>query len=113
VLCGGTLSKSLTRSIGVRQGCPLSPSLFNLFLERIMTDALYNFDGRVSIGGRKICNLRFADGIDLIAGSMEELAELTTRLDTTSCKYGMEISAEKSKVLFMGVDSREQTYITV
>jgi len=58
-----------------------------------MTDALYNFDGTVSIGGRKICNLRFADDIDLIAGSMEELAKLTTRLDTTSYKYGMEIRA--------------------
>jgi len=44
---------------------------------------------------------------------MEELAELTTRLDKTSCKYGMEISAEKSKVLSMGVDSRERTDIIV
>jgi len=48
---------------------------------------------------------------DLIAGSMEELAELTTRLDTTSCKYGMEIRAEESKVLSMGVDKR--TVITI
>jgi len=47
-----------------------------------MTDALDDFDGTVSIGGRKISNLSFADDIDLLAGLMEELSDLTTRLDT-------------------------------
>jgi len=79
---GGTLSKLFKTNIGVRQGCPLSPALYNLFLERIMTDALDDFDGTVSIGGRKISNLSFADDIDLLAGLMEELSDLTTRLDT-------------------------------
>jgi len=62
---------------------------FNLILEKIMTDALDDFDGRVSIGGRKIYNLRFADDIDLIAGSMVELSELTTRLDTGASTVDM------------------------
>ena len=38
-----------------------SPTLFNIFLERIMTDTLENHEGTVSIGGRTITNLHFAD----------------------------------------------------
>ena len=55
-------------SIGIRQDCLLSPTLFNIFLERIMTDALEDHIGTVSIGGRTITNLRFVDDIDGLAG---------------------------------------------
>ena len=49
-------------------GCLLSPTLFNIFLERIMTDALEDHEGIVNIGGRTIISLRFATDIDGIAG---------------------------------------------
>ena len=42
------------------QGCLLSPALFNIFHDRITTDALEDHEGTVSIGGRAITNLRFA-----------------------------------------------------
>ena len=51
-------------TIGVHQGCLLSPTLFNILLERIMADALEDPQGTISIGGRTITNLRFADDID-------------------------------------------------
>jgi len=76
VFCGGTLSTKFRTSIGLRQFCPLSPTLFNLFQEQILTDAMYDFDGKVSIGLRKLCNLRFADDIDLITGSVEDLSRI-------------------------------------
>ena len=72
----------------VRQGCLLSPTLFNIFLERIMTDALKDHEGTVSIGGRTITNLRFADDIDGLAGEEEELANLVERLDKASTEQG-------------------------
>ena len=73
--------------------------LINIFLERTMTDALEDHDGTVSIGGRTITNLHFADDIDGLAGEEEELANLVERLDKASTANGMEISAEKSKLM--------------
>ena len=54
-------------TVGVRQGFLLSPTLFSIFLERIMADALEDHEGTVGIGGRTITNLRYADDIDGLA----------------------------------------------
>ena len=48
-----------------------------------MTDALEEHQGTVSIGGKTITNLRFADDIDGLAGKEEELASLVDRLNKT------------------------------
>ena len=64
-----------------------------------MTDALEDHKGTVSIGGRTITNLRFANDTDGLAGEEEELVNLFERLDKASTAYGMEISAEKTKLM--------------
>ena len=64
-----------------------------------MTDALEDHEGTVSNGSRSITNLRFADGSDGFAGEEEDLANLVERLDKASTAYGMEISAEKTKLM--------------
>ena len=53
-----------------------------------MSEAFQTFNGTVSVGGRNISNLRFADDVDLMAGSRKELVELTALVDTTSARGG-------------------------
>ena len=62
----------------------LSPTIFNIFLERIIKDALEDHEGTVSIGGRTITNLRFADDNNGLAREEEELENLDERLDKAS-----------------------------
>ena len=76
VLFNGSIGDWFRTTAGVRQGCLLSPTLFNIFLERTTTDALEDHEDTVSTGGRTITNLRFADDIDGLAGEKEELANL-------------------------------------
>ena len=66
---------------------------------------------RMSIAGRKITNLRFADDIDGITGEEDELTKLVHNLDTAAGKFGMEISAEKTKI--MTNNDTLQRYITI
>ena len=98
VLFNSSIGDWFRTTVGIRQECLLSPTLFNIFLERIVTDASEDHEGTVSIGGRTITNLRFADNIDGLAGE-EQLANLVERLDKASTAYGMEISAEKTKLM--------------
>ena len=64
-----------------------------------MTDALEDHEGIVPIGGRTITNLHFANNIDGLAGEEEALTKLVKRPDKASTAYGMEISAEKTKLM--------------
>ena len=72
ILLNGSIGDRFWTTVGVRQACLLSPTLFNIFLERIMTDALEDHEGTVSIEGRTITNLCLADDIDGLAGEEEE-----------------------------------------
>ena len=92
VFINGNIGDWFHTTVGVRQ---LSPTLFNIFLERIMSDVLEEHKGTIIIAGRTTTNLRFADDIDGLAGSEQELAQLVERIDQTSRAYGMEINAEK------------------
>ena len=56
------------------------PILFNIFLEKIMQETLLDPHISISFGGRPICNLRFADDIDLVLATSRQLCESHTRL---------------------------------
>ena len=77
----------------------IKSTLFNIFLERIMCEALDDHEGSVSIGGRLITNFRFADDIVVNAEEEEEAGVLVDRLDTTTTRYKMEIDPDNTKVM--------------
>ncbi|VEN52761.1 unnamed protein product [Callosobruchus maculatus] len=77
---GNLFSQTATRK-GVRQGCVLSPMLFNIYYEFVMRQVLDNWNGGVTIGGSKISNVRFADDTTLIAASQEEPVALLNILE--------------------------------
>ena len=95
----GSIGEWFRTTVGVRQGCLLSPTLFNIFLVRIMSDALEEHDVKVSIGRRNFTNLRFTDDIDALAEEEQELEALVESLDKTCAGFKMEISAEKTKLM--------------
>ena len=68
---------------GVKQGCLLSPYLFNLYTEHIMRNARPDeLQAKIKIVGKNINNLRYADDIILKAGSEEELRNLLMRKES-------------------------------
>ncbi|XP_063613942.1 uncharacterized protein LOC134787155 [Penaeus indicus] len=79
---------------GVRQGCILSPHLFNLYSENVMRNALEGFIGNDTIGGRTMTNLRYADDVVLITNSLSKLQDHFTYLGavfTNNCNDTLEI----------------------
>ena len=66
---------------GVRQGCILSPCLFNLYTKYIMRNAgLEEAQAGIQIAGRNINNLRYGDDTTLVAESKEELKSLLMKV---------------------------------
>ena len=74
--------------------CLLSPTLFNIFLERIIWEAMDDHEDSVSIGGRLITNFRFVN-----AEEEEEAGILVDFLDIATTRYKMETGTDKTNVV--------------
>ena len=89
---------------GVRQGCTLSPYVFNIMCELLMRLALNGYDGGFRIGGRLVTNLRYADDIVLIASTREELQELVNRVHNAAVTVGMRLNVKKTETIGVNDD---------
>ena len=87
----------------VRQGCILSPCLFNLHAEYIMRNAgLKDAQAGIKIAWRNINNLRYADDTTLMAESEEELKSLLMKVKVETEKVGLKLNIQKTKIMASG-----------
>ena len=88
---------------GVRQGCILSPCLFNLCAEYITRNAgLDEAQVGIKIAGRNINHLRYADDTTLMAESEEELKSILMKVKKESEKVGLKLNIQKTKIMASG-----------
>ena len=85
----------------IRQGYPLSPTLFNIYLNDLMKNCFLNTGG-VNIGGRRIKCMRFADDMALLAEDEKMLKNMLMELNDKREDCGMKINTCKTKTMVIG-----------
>ena len=96
---------------GVRQGCVLSPYLFNLYTEFIFRKS-QDFPG-LNINGRNINNLRYVDDTTLLANNQEDLQRIVNTVKTESEIKGLNMNVDKTKTMVISKKEGQKAKIIV
>ena len=105
----GAISEEVNIQKGVRQGCVLSPSLFNLYTEYIFRE-IDQMSG-LKINGETINNLRYADDTVLLAENEDDLQNLVSTIEIQSEKFGLLMNVKKTKA--MVISKNEAAKVTI
>ena len=99
VKVGGEIGEGFWTAKGLRQGCPLSPILFNLLIADVEEEIRKGRWGGVEVGGRRICSMAYADDLVLLAKNEEEMEGMIRRLEKYMDGKRLEVNVEKTKVV--------------
>nr|VZI48410.1 unnamed protein product [Spirometra erinaceieuropaei] len=108
VLVRNNLSQPLGIRSGVRQGCILSPILFNYAIDWILGRALRDSDGVEFAPGHRLTDLDYADDIALLASSFGDLQSMVSRVNEVAKSVGLSINAGKTKVFSSCIPDQEK-----
>jgi hypothetical protein len=86
---------------GVRQGCPLSPLLFSIYIETMMVEAMEDVEEGVKIGGQWLKDVRFADDQAMVSNTEKGLQSIMNKLNDTAKTYDMKINVKKTKTMII------------
>ena len=87
---------------GVRQGCPLSPILFNIYVNEIFNRVNENNDSnRIYLNNTKVNALMYADDLILLSESKEGLQNLINKVNDFCAERLLCINAKKTKVMVL------------
>lgn len=96
VIVEGKLTEWFTVSVGVRQGCILSPSLFNIFLEFVMEE-VQSLNRRITWDEDMSFDIRYADDTTLVSLVFAKLELSTEELGRACARWGMKINISKAR----------------
>lgn len=108
VKINGQLSRDISIQRGVRQGCVLSPLLFNIYFQAIFNETTNNDDETIF----RLRTSRYLDDVVLFSESAEDLQEFLEKLDDVSNKYGLKINIKKTKFMIISKEKEDKTHVT-
>ena len=98
IVINGHTTEWFKVKVGVRQGCIMSPTLFNIFLEFVM-DEIQTLQQTLSLNNDLVSDIRYADDTTLLTALFEKLEISSKELEESCKKWGMKVNSDKCKVI--------------
>ena len=113
VRCYNTTTDLFEIVSGVRQGCPLSPTIFNYAIDFILGHALEGFPGVQLSRSVVVKDLDYADDIAIFGASYLEVQSVIDQIAQVSALVGLKINSTKTKVMSAGIPAQDTVPITL